>query len=305
MITVLLTCPACATHLKLRDAPETGKRIRCPNCRTVFAADDAAASRSAAPEATNPTVEFQATAPATLPVPPPVPDNEPWEEPLDRPAKKKGTSWLNVALMGFLLLFVAGAIAFMVAMLTRDASQPQPPGQTAKKPMPPVKQPQPLPKVGLAVGNLAPDIDAEDVHGRRFKLSDFRGKVVFLDFWGDWCPYCRKLYPYKRELMQKLGARPFTVVGVNCERHSNKDQGQQVMQREQINWATWWSPLSEGRINNRWQISGFPNVTILDHRGVIRRRGVYSDLNSWPELTRFIEGLLAERDRDLAAQVGG
>jgi peroxiredoxin len=39
---------------------------------------------------------------------------------------------------------------------------------------------------GLEVGNLAMEIDAEDIDGQRFKLSDYRGKVVVLDFWGHW-----------------------------------------------------------------------------------------------------------------------
>jgi hypothetical protein len=38
----------------------------------------------------------------------------------------------------------------------------------------------------LAVGRAAPDIEGEDVDGVKFKLSDYRGKVVVLDFWGDW-----------------------------------------------------------------------------------------------------------------------
>jgi cytochrome oxidase Cu insertion factor (SCO1/SenC/PrrC family) len=41
-------------------------------------------------------------------------------------------------------------------------------------------------KVGLEVGNRAPEIQGEDLDGVKFKLSDYRGKVVMLDFWGDW-----------------------------------------------------------------------------------------------------------------------
>jgi len=41
-------------------------------------------------------------------------------------------------------------------------------------------------KVGFEVGNLAPEIIGEDIDGKKFKLSDYRGKVVVLDFWGDW-----------------------------------------------------------------------------------------------------------------------
>jgi cytochrome oxidase Cu insertion factor (SCO1/SenC/PrrC family) len=38
----------------------------------------------------------------------------------------------------------------------------------------------------LNAGQPAPEIEGEDVEGRRFKLSDYRGKVVVIDFWGDW-----------------------------------------------------------------------------------------------------------------------
>ena len=38
----------------------------------------------------------------------------------------------------------------------------------------------------LAIGKTAPDIEGEDIDGKKFKLSDYRGKVVVLDFWGNW-----------------------------------------------------------------------------------------------------------------------
>ena len=38
----------------------------------------------------------------------------------------------------------------------------------------------------LAAGKLAPEIEGEDIDGQTFKLSDYRGKVVLLDFWGNW-----------------------------------------------------------------------------------------------------------------------
>lgn len=40
--------------------------------------------------------------------------------------------------------------------------------------------------VGPQVGDPAPEIEGEDIDGKRFKLSDYRGKVVLLDFWGNW-----------------------------------------------------------------------------------------------------------------------
>jgi len=42
------------------------------------------------------------------------------------------------------------------------------------------------PQIGIQVGNKALEIEGEDIQGNKFKLSDYRGKVVMLDFWGNW-----------------------------------------------------------------------------------------------------------------------
>ncbi len=47
----------------------------------------------------------------------------------------------------------------------------------------------------LSVGKKAPEITGTDADGKTLKLSDFRGKVVVLDFFADWCPFCVEMYP--------------------------------------------------------------------------------------------------------------
>ena len=69
----------------------------------------------------------------------------------------------------------------------------------------------------LQVGRTPPDIIGKDVNGAEFKLSDYRGKVVVLDFWGDWCPYCREMYPTERNLLKQMKDKPVVIVGVNCD----------------------------------------------------------------------------------------
>ena len=48
---------------------------------------------------------------------------------------------------------------------------------------------------GLAVGKAAPEIEGRDVDGNPMKLSDYRGKVVVLSFWGTWCGPCMRFIP--------------------------------------------------------------------------------------------------------------
>ncbi len=59
--------------------------------------------------------------------------------------------------------------------------KPAPKTVTPKKPADPAHPPE-----MLAIGKVAPDIVGEDTDGKAFKLSDYRGKVVVLDFWGHW-----------------------------------------------------------------------------------------------------------------------
>ncbi len=53
-------------------------------------------------------------------------------------------------------------------------------------------------------GNPAPDFELTDINGEVVSLSDFRGKVVYLDFWASWCPPCMREVPYAKELKKRF-----------------------------------------------------------------------------------------------------
>ena len=54
----------------------------------------------------------------------------------------------------------------------------------------------------------------KDIHGRSFKLSDFKGKVVLLNFWATWCPPCRKEIPQLIKLQRKYRKVGLQIVGI-------------------------------------------------------------------------------------------
>jgi peroxiredoxin len=67
----------------------------------------------------------------------------------------------------------------------------------------------------LAVGDLAPDWTLRDGEGREHSLSEYRGRVVILDFWATWCAPCFKVMPRMEKLHRKYGGRGVTVFGVS------------------------------------------------------------------------------------------
>jgi peroxiredoxin len=60
----------------------------------------------------------------------------------------------------------------------------------------------------------APDFALPDLNGNTVSLSDFKEKVVFLNFWATWCPPCRAEIPYFIELIDKYEEEGFVVLGV-------------------------------------------------------------------------------------------
>jgi peroxiredoxin len=55
--------------------------------------------------------------------------------------------------------------------------------------------PTPVPQTGIDVGQLAPDFDLRSPEGETIRLSDFRGRPVWINFWAPWCPACRTEMP--------------------------------------------------------------------------------------------------------------
>jgi thiol-disulfide isomerase/thioredoxin len=144
----------------------------------------------------------------------------------------------------------------------------------------------------LSIGRPAEEITGEDLEGRAMKLSEFRGKVVLLDFWANWCGFCRQMYPYEKALAQRLRGQPFALVGVNCD--SNKKELQGELKRHDITWRSWWD--GNGQISRRWQMEALPLIFLIDHKGVIRQR--FNGLTRGEVLDAAIDKLLAEVPKD-------
>jgi cytochrome c biogenesis protein CcmG/thiol:disulfide interchange protein DsbE len=64
---------------------------------------------------------------------------------------------------------------------------------------------------------LAPEFSLKDVDGRTVRLSDYRGKVVVLDFWATWCSPCRTEIPWFTEFERRNKDRGFAVLGVSMD----------------------------------------------------------------------------------------
>ena len=67
---------------------------------------------------------------------------------------------------------------------------------------------------GDAKGQPAPEFELKDLAGKNVRLSDYRGKVVLLNFWATWCPPCKEEMPWFVDLQRRYGAQGLQVIGV-------------------------------------------------------------------------------------------
>lgn len=133
----------------------------------------------------------------------------------------------------------------------------------------------------------APDFTLQDVNGATHKLSDYRGKVVMLNFWATWCPPCRKEIPEFAELQQEYGAAGIQFVGIAMD-----DEGATTVKP----WLTT-HPVSypillpDGKVADAYGVNASIPVTfVIDKDGMIQ-----SNFVGWrekPVVEAMFKGLL-------------
>jgi peroxiredoxin len=67
------------------------------------------------------------------------------------------------------------------------------------------------------MGEPAPDFVLESINGGDVRLSDFKGKVVLLNFWATWCPPCRAEMPSLENLKKQMKGRDFVIIAVSID----------------------------------------------------------------------------------------
>src|SRR5262249_47140491 len=79
------------------------------------------------------------------------------------------------------------------------------------------------------------------------------------------------MYPHERSLVEKFQGRPFVIVGVNSA--ADRETVKKVVDKEKLTWRSFWDGGStDGPIARQWNISGWPTLYLIDHRGVIVER---------------------------------
>lgn len=117
----------------------------------------------------------------------------------------------------------------------------------------------------------APAFYLKNFAGGRAQLSDYRGKVVLINFWATWCPPCVKEIPDLVELQTSYGDRGLVILGISLDRNPDRVL-QPFIDKYKINYPIL---LDDGRVaKNYGGITGIPTTFLVDREGIIRNQYV-------------------------------
>jgi thiol-disulfide isomerase/thioredoxin len=137
----------------------------------------------------------------------------------------------------------------------------------------------------------APDFNLENLSGKRMSLKDFRGKVVFLNFWATWCVPCRDEMPVMEKLQREFKDQGLVIVAVNF-----REDNQAVRRFFKELGLTFESLLDpDGAVSEQYGASSLPLTYFIDRDG--RFVGKAIGIRPWDraDFKDFIRGLLRQQ----------
>jgi peroxiredoxin len=117
----------------------------------------------------------------------------------------------------------------------------------------------------------APDFTLKNIEGKDIRLSDLKGKIVFINFWATWCGPCRTEVPAFVELQEKFGAENLAILGISV------DQGDLSVVKEfaksyNINYEILYANAEV--VGTYGGIRSIPTTFVVDRDGYLRDRKV-------------------------------
>ena len=115
---------------------------------------------------------------------------------------------------------------------------------------------------------LAPELNAVNLAAEQIDLKDYRGKVVYLDFWASWCPPCAQSFPHINALYNELKSQGFEVIAVSLDQE--KADMDHFLKKYPVDFIIGWD--QQGVSPERFHVETMPTGYLIDKKGILRAR---------------------------------
>jgi thiol-disulfide isomerase/thioredoxin len=121
-------------------------------------------------------------------------------------------------------------------------------------------------------------------------LHEFRGRVVYLDFWASWCGPCRQSFPWMQTMKSTYEDQGLTVIAVNLD--ANRAEADKFLNRFRPTFEVRFDP--RGDLAELYKVQGMPSSVVIDRHGVVRFTHVGFRPVDGPAYEAQVRELLAE-----------
>ena len=151
------------------------------------------------------------------------------------------------------------------------------------------------------IGQQAPDFSIKDQAGRLIKLSDYRGKVVFLNFWATWCQPCIAEMPSMEKLNAAFKDRKFQMLAISVD--NGWEEVNQFYKDYNLTIPNALDPGHQIALN-LYHVAKFPETFLIDSNGFVVR---HEWARNWsdPRLMGYVESLIRPQEAKLSRPDGG
>ncbi|MFJ7666992.1 redoxin domain-containing protein [Lysinibacillus sp. NPDC097195] len=144
--------------------------------------------------------------------------------------------------------------------------------------------------IGLEKNNLAPDFELQGLSGELFRLSDYKGKKVFLNFWASWCGPCKVEMPYMENYYKKhKDLENVEIIAVNMtKREINGNKVQGFVDSYGLTYPVLLD--SEGEVEKLYKVLSYPTTYLINEDGIIVN-GFTGSVNNEEEIKKLIDSI--------------
>ena len=114
------------------------------------------------------------------------------------------------------------------------------------------------------VNQPAPEFELPDVTGKKLKLSDFRGRVVLVNFWATWCGPCLIERPILNNIYDELGGDDFEILAITQE---DPDHVRDFLKRSPMHYPVLFD--TNGDVAEKFGLTVYPTLYFIDREGMI------------------------------------
>jgi len=140
----------------------------------------------------------------------------------------------------------------------------------------------------VEIGDAAPGFNLTTDDGSGFRLEDYRGKLVLLNFWATWCAPCVEEMPSLNNIHQRFQDNGLVVLGVSVD--EDREAYQQFLTRAGVAFPTVREP--ERSISSRYGTMKYPETYLVNREGIVIRKYVGAENWERPEIVNYLSSIL-------------